>query len=622
MATIPDRGAVQFVASELPDTVRLTEFSLQNDARAEQEGPIRIVTSAQQWAYAAVWRIDDVDPLCRGAAAEFVLRVEVTVDQGRIGVAIARADLAEFIGVEKECEASPHRQTIECRIGFAPRGMHLVLRNAAPNDTVSAVFVHRIQAYFTQELAGQNSPHPPLTVFPSDPPPIAGVPEFLPQGGRGTEVFETPEARRINLARLDHLARMGLQLERKSVLDVGCGVGHLSRFFTERGCRVTCVDARSENLARLKAIYPGTDTHVVHAERNPLANLGRFDVVFCYGMLYHTENPIAALRNMASCCRELLLLETVVTDHPLPLAQLVDEPNSTNNQAASGFGCRPTAAFVAMALTRMGFGFVYTSSEQPDFADFQFSWKGDGAWKRDGHLLRRVFVASRTRLSNHNLTLLLEAPALEAEPVFHPLAAEACPKIWLDVGAHLGEKTFSFAASNRNIRVYAFEPNLDLALPSMGRLANYLVLPWAVSESDGFSPFYMNRFDAASSLLPFEPNGLAQWKGGEVLAVENTVTVPTIRLDTFLNRAGISRVSYLKIDAQGGDLAVVRSLGERLRDVERISLEVQTAPTPLYRGAPGKDEVLQVLGAAGFELVSCEKQSHDQEENLTFVQVR
>ena len=192
-------------------------------------------------------------------------------------------------------------------------------------------------------------------------------------------------------------------------------------------------------------------------------------------------------------------------------------------------------------------------------------------------------------------------------------------KIWLDVGAHEGEKTLAAARGNPALYVYAFEPNLAAASRLMGLLANYVVVPVAVAEQDGSAPFYLNRYAGASSLLPFVPEGIARWIRGEELVVMETVTVPTMRLDTFLDGAGIRRVDYLKIDAQGADLAVVRSAGERLKDIDRISLEVQTTPFELYRGASRKEDALAFLGAAGFELVEVEAQSFDQEENLTFV---
>lgn len=244
-------------------------------------------------------------------------------------------------------------------------------------------------------------------------PRLSGVPEALPLGGGSVEVFDTPEAHAINDARLEHLNSLSLDLKRKSVLDVGCGIGHLSNFFVKQGCRVVCVDGRWENIARLRSLYPGLEARVMNVEVDSLGELGDFDVVFCYGLLYHLENPIAALRNMANCCKEFLLLETMVTDDSQPVMQLVDEASETNNQAMSGFGCRPTPAFVAMALSRIGFPFVYVSDERPNFPDFQFEWKNDAQWFREGHPLRCIFVASRSRLENPRLLALLEAPQLQ-----------------------------------------------------------------------------------------------------------------------------------------------------------------------------------------------------------------
>src|SRR6266851_6233572 len=122
-------------------------------------------------------------------------------------------------------------------------------------------------------------------------------------------------------------------------------------------------------------------------------------------------------------------------------------------------------------------------------------------------------------------------------------------EIWIDVGAHLGEKTFTFAQENPALRVYAFEPNLQLAAQRLGRLPNFVVMPMAVSEQDGCADFYLNAFAAASSLLPFDSAGLIGWRGGEVLKVERKVVVPTIRLDTFLDLMGIADVHFLKSDA-------------------------------------------------------------------------
>jgi FkbM family methyltransferase len=190
--------------------------------------------------------------------------------------------------------------------------------------------------------------------------------------------------------------------------------------------------------------------------------------------------------------------------------------------------------------------------------------------------------------------------------------------IWIDVGAHHGEITLGYAISNPALIVYAFEPNLRAASSLFGRAPNYIVIPMAVAETDGSSQFHLNAFGVASSLLTMDEDARCSWKGGEALREESVVSVPTIRLDTFMCIAEIPRVDFLKIDTQGNDLAVIRSAGQRIRDIRKITLEVDVTPNRLYQGSPSKQEVLSSLHAAGFKLVLNEPQSYGQEENLTF----
>ena len=189
---------------------------------------------------------------------------------------------------------------------------------------------------------------------------------------------------------------------------------------------------------------------------------------------------------------------------------------------------------------------------------------------------------------------------------------------WIDVGAHLGETTLTFANHNPGLIVYAFEPNLRAAHALFGRAPNYVVIPMAVAETDGAAQFHINSFEQASSLLTMNESARLSWRGGEALREESVLTVPTIRLDTFMDHMRINRVDILKVDTQGNDLAVVRSAGQRLRDICKITLEVDLTPNRLYQGSPSKEDVLSFLEAGGFKLVSNERQSYGQEENLTF----
>jgi FkbM family methyltransferase len=190
--------------------------------------------------------------------------------------------------------------------------------------------------------------------------------------------------------------------------------------------------------------------------------------------------------------------------------------------------------------------------------------------------------------------------------------------VWLDVGACKGEHCYEFALLNPSLRVFLFEPNLRMAARLFGMLPNFFVVPLAVAETDGSALLNINSYADASSLLPLDDESVPNWAGAQTLRTVERATVGTIRLDTFLNLAGIPAVDYLKIDAQGLDLAVVKSAGDRLKDIHRICLECDVTSHPLYRGSPTKSETVEFLESQGFRLIDVLSQSEGQEENLTF----
>ncbi len=179
--------------------------------------------------------------------------------------------------------------------------------------------------------------------------------------------------------------------------------------------------------------------------------------------------------------------------------------------------------------------------------------------------------------------------------------------------------TFPFAAVDSSLLVYAFEPNLHAASRIMGRLRNYVVLPIAIAETDGSAELQLNAYEQASSLLPADEVGVKSWVTEQEFKVIGSVTVPTMRLDTFMDGAGIESVDYLKVDAQGLDLEVVRSAGDRLADIAKIQMEATTVPYRQYEGAPGKSDIVDFMESKGFRLRQEELQSHGQEANLTFL---
>jgi len=229
------------------------------------------------------------------------------------------------------------------------------------------------------------------------------APEPRAAGG-GVESFDTDAALEINEARLAHLASLDLPLDGRTVLEVGAGIGRLTGFFVDRGCAVVATEARAENVAELRRRLPAVDARETDVEES-LHHLGRFEVVFCYGVLYHLESPLRALRNMAGVCDDLLLIETMVCDAGLPVLRLEDETTSVN-QALRGLAHRPSPSYLAIALNRVGFDHVYTATDPPGHPDYRFARLENMDTARDGNLLRGVFVASRSPLERRGLTSL------------------------------------------------------------------------------------------------------------------------------------------------------------------------------------------------------------------------
>jgi SAM-dependent methyltransferase len=206
-------------------------------------------------------------------------------------------------------------------------------------------------------------------------------------------VFLAPNAHAINHARQSHLASLGLDLAGKTVLEVGAGIGLHTPFFLERGCTVTVTDGRAENVAEIARRHPGVRTAIVDLEQDRPIELGRFDVIYCYGLLYHLSNPQRALARLADVCDGQLLLETAVSPGTHDELLLVRDPDAFN-QAISGIGCRPTRLWILNRLKSL-FGYGYIPRTQPDHVDFPADWVHTPIQT----MHRSIFVGSRTPLT-------------------------------------------------------------------------------------------------------------------------------------------------------------------------------------------------------------------------------
>jgi FkbM family methyltransferase len=168
----------------------------------------------------------------------------------------------------------------------------------------------------------------------------------------------------------------------------------------------------------------------------------------------------------------------------------------------------------------------------------------------------------------------------------------------VDVGANPvgGEPPYREMLGAGLCRVTGFEPQAPaLDLLNLGKGPNETYLPDAIGDGT-VQTFKVCRHSALSSTLDPDPDALAAFplfsSDAEVL---ERISLKTRRLDDVPEAADLD---FLKIDIQGGELAVFRNAVERLRPAVVIQTEVSFAT--LYQGQPTWNLVDGELRRQGF----------------------
>jgi hypothetical protein len=103
-----------------------------------------------------------------------------------------------------------------------------------------------------------------------------------------------------------------------SAVDLACHQGYFAMELAKLGCgEVLALDARPEHIADATLIrdalaLPQVRTVQCDVHAAGAARFGRHDLVLCFGLIYHLENPVGALRVARDLCRGVCLVETQV----------------------------------------------------------------------------------------------------------------------------------------------------------------------------------------------------------------------------------------------------------------------------------------------------------------------
>src|SRR5262245_19534323 len=122
------------------------------------------------------------------------------------------------------------------------------------------------------------------------------------------------------------LEACGGSLRGQRVLDLACNCGGFSMAAARSGADyvlgIDIVDRYLEQANFIKHALGLTQVEFKKMAVEDLdeARVGHFDVTFCFGILYHFENPVLAMKRVAAVTRRTLVVDSNVVPHrPEPI---------------------------------------------------------------------------------------------------------------------------------------------------------------------------------------------------------------------------------------------------------------------------------------------------------------
>lgn len=170
----------------------------------------------------------------------------------------------------------------------------------------------------------------------------------------------------------------GNSLAGQTAIDLACHQGYFSTQLAARGIdSVLGIDAREEHVRDSNAIADALQLNNFKARQSDVhaltaAEYGSFDLVLCFGLIYHLENPIGALRVAHELTKRVCLVETQVVPgvngwvdwgnyrfvRPLKGSfGIIDEVDETHGPEASTLGIclAPNVEGLLWVMRKIGF---------------------------------------------------------------------------------------------------------------------------------------------------------------------------------------------------------------------------------------------------------------------------
>jgi len=192
----------------------------------------------------------------------------------------------------------------------------------------------------------------------------------------------------------------------KSVLDIGCWDGYFSFTAEQRGAkRVVGLDNlkfRGGTLDGFNFLHRHFQSSVEWREGSIFALPDEsFDIVLCYGVLYHLNDPLCAATNCFQLANELVAIEGMIFENSAPLLYLLG-PRPFFGTDKSNFYTMSTG-YLEMIADSNGFRLVDKVLRQWPLSKLSARARGKG-----GNLANRLLGALPTDRARHRGAMLFE----------------------------------------------------------------------------------------------------------------------------------------------------------------------------------------------------------------------
>jgi len=214
-------------------------------------------------------------------------------------------------------------------------------------------------------------------------------------------LFDMGYYREAESARLMNLfAHIDLeQWQGMSVLEVGAGVGNIGKVFINMGFDVTSTDGRPEYVEKMKS--EGRKAFVLDLDNTSIDEVGQFDIILSFGVLYHLSNPEKHLLGCHNA--KILVLESLVCDTSEPVVIPIREKKGWRgkDQALNELGCRPSPSWIEQKIREAGFSIIRDiSNPNANWVKGKFDWvpKNSNLWKVGDINYRKMWVCEKVKL--------------------------------------------------------------------------------------------------------------------------------------------------------------------------------------------------------------------------------